>query len=273
MELLPADEAGDVSRHALQCSSCREELGRVRGDLATLAITAEAVAPSAAARGRLLEQVAREKKVIPSAAAQPANKPEGAPRPLADFGRGRGSTLSPEPAILPSRRAPASSWPGWAAAATLAVVSGFLYMDHRALQENLSAQSSEMQRLNARAAQSHELMDALTDPEAKRVTLTPKSPPRGPVAGITYNPLKGSLVFLASNLDPLQVYKTYELWVIPSDGSAPIPAGMFHPDEHGNANVVMPNIPKRMEAKSFGVTIEDAGGSDKPTMPIIMAGG
>ena len=60
--------------------------------------------------------------------------------------------------------------------------------------------------------------------------------------------------------------------MIPANGSAPIPAGTFHPDEHGNASVVMPNIPKDTDAKAFGVTIEDAGGSDKPTMPIIMAG-
>ena len=168
MELLPADQTEGVRHHASQCPSCRAELGRTYGDLTAVALTAEAASPSAAARTRLLEQVAREKKVIPSAVAKPAMKPEAAPRPLADFGRGRGSTLIPEPPIVPSRRAPAFGWTGWAVAATFAVVSGFLYMDHRALQENLAAESSEMQRLNARAAQSHELMDALTDPQAKR---------------------------------------------------------------------------------------------------------
>jgi anti-sigma-K factor RskA len=129
-----------------------------------------------------------------------------------------------------------------------------------------------MERLNTRAAQSHELMDALTDPQAKHVILAPRTPPRGPIGGVTYNPKKGTLVFLANNLDPVQTYKTYELWVMPANGRAPIPAGTFHPDEHGSASVIMPNLPSGVNAKGFGVTIEDAGGADKPTMPLIMSG-
>jgi anti-sigma-K factor RskA len=34
----------------------------------------------------------------------------------------------------------------------------------------------------------------------------------------------------------------------------------------------MPPLPKGIEAKAFGVTVEDEGGSQTPTMPIIMAG-
>jgi anti-sigma-K factor RskA len=34
----------------------------------------------------------------------------------------------------------------------------------------------------------------------------------------------------------------------------------------------MPPLPKGIEAKMFGVTVEDEGGSQTPTMPIIMAG-
>jgi anti-sigma-K factor RskA len=75
----------------------------------------------------------------------------------------------------------------------------------------------------------------------------------------------------ASNLDPLPSNKTYELWVIPMKG-APMPAGMFRPDAAGNASVVMPDMPKGIEAKAFGVTVENAGGSITPTMPIVLAG-
>jgi anti-sigma-K factor RskA len=68
------------------------------------------------------------------------------------------------------------------------------------------------------------------------------------------------------------MYKTYELWIIPQDGTAPIPAGTFHPDDQGNASVVLPDLPKGIAAKAFGVTIEPEGGSQTPTLPIIMAG-
>ena len=61
--------------------------------------------------------------------------------------------------------------------------------------------------------------------------------------------------------------------MIPADGSyAPIPAGTFHPDDRGNASVITPDLPKGVPAKAFGVTIEPDGGSQTPTLPIIMAG-
>jgi anti-sigma-K factor RskA len=34
----------------------------------------------------------------------------------------------------------------------------------------------------------------------------------------------------------------------------------------------MPPLPKGVEAKAFGVTVENEGGSTTPTQPIILAG-
>jgi anti-sigma-K factor RskA len=65
--------------------------------------------------------------------------------------------------------------------------------------------------------------------------------------------------------------KTYQLWLIPEKG-APMPAGTFNPDERGNASIIMPKWEKAPPAKMFAVTIEPDGGSQTPTMPIIMAG-
>ncbi|MGA7857108.1 MAG: anti-sigma factor, partial [Terracidiphilus sp.] len=62
------------------------------------------------------------------------------------------------------------------------------------------------------------------------------------------------------------------LWVIPANGNAPIPAGLFRPDAAGNASVVLPPLPKGVPAKAFGVTVEKAEGSATPTAPIILAG-
>ena len=94
-----------------------------------------------------------------------------------------------------------------------------------------------------------------------------------PTGRATYVPSKGALIFLASNLEPLQPAKTYELWLIPAgEGQNPIPAGTFRPDARGNASVSMPPLPKGVEAKAFGVTVEDEGGSATPTMPIVLAG-
>ncbi|HEY4379575.1 MAG TPA: anti-sigma factor [Acidobacteriaceae bacterium] len=275
MQLLPAQDAAAVTQHLQQCADCRAELGHIRADLATFANTTDLQSPPASARQRLVDQVGREKKIVPIAPAQaPAHPPaqvQTAP-PLAAFGRGS-SVLSIEDHQPKRSGRTVFALAGWAAAACLAVGTGFLYKSREDLRGTLTAQTGQIQRLNTDAASAHQLMDALTDPKAVRVTLTAKPLPKtAPIGGVTYNPQKGSLVFLVSDLNPLQAYKTYELWVIPSDGTTPIPAGTFHPDDQGNAAVIMPDLPKGVPAKAFGVTIEDEGGAEKPTLPIIMAG-
>jgi anti-sigma-K factor RskA len=106
-----------------------------------------------------------------------------------------------------------------------------------------------------------------------RVTLTKGKTAPVPQGRATYVASKGSLIFLANNLEPLKPGKTYELWLIPAEaGGSPIPAGTFRPDERGNASVIMPPLPKGVEAKAFGVTVEDEGGAATPTQPIILAG-
>ena len=286
MQLLQDEEAEAVEKHTHDCSACREELGRVYGDLAALALTTERVAAPGNARDRLLAEIAGRK--AGAAASKPVLHKRAPLRPveetkrpepstlretvpsLAEFGRAT-STPIVDPISITGSRSNIYVWAGWAVAAAMAVISGLLYSDHRRLAEQAAAQSSTIERMNTLAQNSRQLMDALTDPQATRVTLAPRAPAHTPEAGVTYNPKKGTLILLASNLDPLQTYKTYELWVIPANG-APIPAGMFHPDEHGNASVILPNLPKGVKAKSFGVTIEDSGGAEKPTMPIVMAG-
>ena len=116
------------------------------------------------------------------------------------------------------------------------------------------------------------LTDAGAVQMAMRQPVTDGQPPiHTPEGHAAYLPDKGALVFVASNLQPLQPYKTYELWVIPATGQ-PVPAGIFKPDLSGNASVVMPDIPKGIQAKTFGVTIEDDGGTKQPTMPIVLVG-
>jgi len=61
------------------------------------------------------------------------------------------------------------------------------------------------------------------------------------------------------------------LWLIPTSG-APVPAGIFKPDAHGNASVVNPPLPAGAEAKAFAITVENEAGSAAPTMPIVMMG-
>jgi anti-sigma-K factor RskA len=167
-----------------------------------------------------------------------------------------------------------AGWVGWGVAAALAIVATHFYQDREAIRASLSAQAGQIAQLSADRAQAREVVAALTDLSAQRatLTLTKAAAPPQPSGRATYLANRGTLIFLASHLDPLPAGKTYELWVIPASGAAPVPAGTFRPDARGNANVVTAKLDGVGAAKAFGITIEPSGGSSTPTMPIVLAG-
>jgi anti-sigma-K factor RskA len=270
MQLLSAEEASAVAQHVEQCGDCRRELAAVQGDLAVYAHTVDLQAPPALARERLMKQVAREKKIVPMARpAAPATPVRPNTVPAIDSSY-RGAYDEPRPQrSLVSKVLP---WAGWAVAAGLALSAGHFYNQRNALRNTVATNARQQARLTADAEAARQVLDTMNDATALRVTLQKPQTAPVPQARTIYVADKGALVFLASNLEPLPPDKTYELWLIPADRRDPIPAGTFRPDAKGNANVILPTLPKGVEAKAFGITIEDEGGATTPTMPIILAG-
>ena len=121
-------------------------------------------------------------------------------------------------------------------------------------------------------AHAQEVLEVLTAPKAQHVVLTAGKATPTPSARAVYLAERGGLILQASNMGALPADKAYELWVIPANGKAPIPAGLFWPDAAGSASLVLPPLPVGVEAKAFGVTIERAEGAATPTLPIILAG-
>ncbi|GAC1419835.1 MAG: hypothetical protein NVSMB62_13040 [Acidobacteriaceae bacterium] len=266
MQLLTQEEAAPIIQHVETCADCRRELSQIRTDLGAYAFSVDMHEPSAATRESLMRKVAREKKAIPISHSRSAAN-------IATFGRTTSILVSDEAEIArPNRTPKILAWTGWAAAAALAVTAGVIYKDREGLRQASFTQASQIIHLAAEAGQAHRLMDAIIDPHAQRVTLTTKPLPPAPIGRATYNADKGTLVFLASDMEQLKPDKTYELWLIPADGTASLPAGTFHPDDAGNASVILPTLPKGVPAKGFGITVENEGGSDTPTKPIIMVG-
>ena len=142
----------------------------------------------------------------------------------------------------------------------------------QSLRDEVQSVNHQIALVTAQSNEARRLMETINDPSAQRVTLTLSKQTPVPQGKATYVPSKGALVFVANNMEPLEPAKVYELWIIPPGGSAPIPAGTFHPDAGGNASILMPKLPQGVNAKAFGITIENEGGSDTPTMPIVMAG-
>jgi hypothetical protein len=283
MQLLSKEETAEVAAYLAQSKDARRELAEIQGDLAVYAHTVDMHSPPAQARERLTKQVAREKKAVPidrAAIAGDGAREAAKPRPDAIFTESGAIVPSYITEEIPPKRSVAARvlpWVGWAVAAGLAVTTGMLYHERGAMREAMrgaiATQASTIDRLTADVAAARQVTDTMTDNTAMRVTLTKGKTAPAPQGKATYVASKGALIFLASNLEPLKPGKTYELWLIPAAaGESPIPAGTFHPDERGNASVIMPPLPKGVEAKAFGVTVEDEGGATTPTMPIILTG-
>ncbi|HEX4028990.1 MAG TPA: anti-sigma factor [Terracidiphilus sp.] len=242
LQALDPTESAVVRAHVTGCADCRAELASAQGDLALLAMSVEQQPLPEGARERFLRRVEAD-------------------RPSAGL-----SIVPPRP------RKRAAAWGGWLAAAAMLLLSIGLGIRMRSLRWRLNETSLQLAEETVESRQAHQVLDLLTAPMAQHVLLTAGKTPPAPSARAVYLASRGALVMEASNLKPLPADKTYELWVIPSNGAAPIPAGLFQPDANGSASVVMPQIPSGVVAKAFGVTEEKEGGSSTPTAPILLAG-
>ena len=251
MRALSPEEAAQVRAHVDACAECREELAAVSGDLALVAMSVEQKDVPEGARERFVSRIAT--------AARSEVQPARASKP---------SMVSID--SVPRRNA-WSNWIAWGAVAAMIVIAAGLELRVRFLSGQVELQAQLIQHQQEANAKAQMIMDLLKDPAAQHVMLTAAKSKPAPMAKAVYMASKGALLMQASNLDALPSNKTYELWVIPMKGD-PMPAGMFRPDAAGNASVVMPDMPKGIEAKAFGVTIENSGGSATPTLPIVLAG-
>ena len=251
MQALTPAENTEVQAHLSTCAACRNTLSEVLTDVSLVGLSAPQEAIPEGARQRFLATIANTPQVSSAVA-----------------------DSMPVPTRIPAnhRRRTGLGWFGWVTAIAAIAVAFYLGNHSLVLQRQFDEDREQVSRLSAEAARAQDLMEALTSPQAKQVTLTETKQPARPVGHATYLPTRGALVFVASNLRPVPQGKTYELWLIPANGKAPMPAGLFRPDATGSASVVLPPLPEGVEAKAFGVTIEEAQGSATPTLPIVMAG-
>jgi anti-sigma-K factor RskA len=107
----------------------------------------------------------------------------------------------------------------------------------------------------------------LNDPETRDASFGAAQKPSS--GKVFVNPSRG-IVFVASNLPPLETGKTFELWVIPAAGK-PVAAGTFRSEPDSSA-VHIWRQPVELTATALAVTIEPEGGSPQPTnQPFIVA--
>jgi len=233
--VLQGEERLALEKHLEECASCRRELEQLRGDTALMALSTAGPMPPRRSRERLMKALAREPRQAP-------------------IRQRRWWTLVP-----------------WVAATALAMGLIAVWLQNLDLQRRMADLQNESAQQLAELQRAREVVSTLTATDAMRVTLVAAKTPPQPQGKAIYVRDRSSLIFLASNFGALPPQKAYELWLIPTQG-APIPAGVFKPDQHGSATVIDPPLPAKVEAKAFAITVEPESGSSAPTTAVLMIG-
>jgi anti-sigma-K factor RskA len=235
---LDGEELRGLDSHLKLCPDCRRKLEEARGRIALLALVAPRQPAPDHIKERLMGQI--------------AGRPVAPPVPhLAAIWRWAVPTLS---AVL----------------VVLVVLAVNLKNQNNELSRRLSNVEAEHQGMEVELSRARAIAELLTSPDTARITLVSGEASPVPQAKAFYHPQKG-LIFIAANLPVLPPGKTYQLWLVPTEGS-PISAGVFPTDVHGNGEVVLPPLRSGIIAKAFAVTIEPAGGVSQPTGPKVLIG-
>jgi anti-sigma-K factor RskA len=160
----------------------------------------------------------------------------------------------------------------WVLAAGLGVACAVLGARLGSLNEELGDESKLVSNLAIHASRAQQVLEVLSAPDAQHVTLSEGHAASAPSAHTIYVADRGALVMEASHLPPPPAGKTYELWLLPADGSAPVPAGTFRPGPDGAASLVLPRLRGAARARGFSITLESTGGAAAPTLPPVLSG-
>lgn len=233
LHALPADERSFFERHITVCEACHLEVAGFATTAALLG-NASAHAPPAAMREGVLRTVDVTRQAPPAR--------HGAP-----------------PTARSGRRLLETALGGVAAALAVAllVLSGVTV----AMDERLG----ELEAAAPTTVVDDRALAVLAAPDAET---RPLAAAGGAVARFVYSSRLDAGVFVAHDLAPLAPDSTYELWLF-HDG-APVPAGVFDPDDHGQALTVVEG--SVTGAEFAAVTVEPHGGSPAPTGDTVLQG-
>jgi hypothetical protein len=234
---LPENRAAEFRVHIETCAICRSEYDQLQADAALLALSVTGSKPPTRSRDRLLAAIAKEPRVARMIKLRP-----------------RWWALAPV-----------------FGAAMLALFSILLWVDNNSLRDELDNLQAKVAADRRDLGRAREMLATITAPDAVHMSLVSAKEKPQPQIRVIYLKRNGNLLFFASNMSALPEHMAYAMWLIPANGKAPMPAGMFKPDTHGMAQVMMSPLAEAPDAKTFAVTIEKESGSPVPTSPVIMS--
>jgi anti-sigma-K factor RskA len=178
------------------------------------------------------------------------------------------STAAGEKQQAPPRRAVFPAW-AWAAAAALALVTGYAVRQ----MQTLTAQLGDLRRqMRVAELQNRALQDQLDlgrlvaavmmSPDSKQLKLMPTKS-KMPMVHAYLHPHMG-VAITANQMPALSASRTLQLWSVPKKGQ-PLSLAIFHPDAQGQVAFVAPVTMPEEEIAALAVSEEPAGGSPQPT--------
>jgi len=280
-------EAEQVERHlGTGCDVCRALLIECESVAADLAHLLPVTDPNPARRRELFERVEADARSNAAAGSTPSKGPAtrradtrwssvGVPLALAAsvlVALGLGIQLAGERATTARLQSEQT-----ASAQTLALAQA----DKKKAQEALSrAQNdhavtgAELARtrteLEQRLAQAQAMLDAITAPDTKTVSLTGKGGGAQARATAFLDASKGQLLLLVNGLPAAKPGRTYQLWVIVE--GKPVSLGIFDVGEQGRARMTTEKLPELRGPVTVAVTEEPAGGVPQPTGEMVLVG-
>ncbi|HEY8198303.1 MAG TPA: anti-sigma factor [Candidatus Limnocylindrales bacterium] len=250
LDALEAGEGAALRAHLAACPEPHPAFATFALTAASLSELVDPVVPPSSVKTRLLAAVAED---LARRDATPLDTP---PAPRATTA---GVAASPAPVDLDAERARRRPVLArvLAAAAVIAIVAlaGVSLL--------LQARVDTAEQL---AVQLRDAIGAAGQPGAHvaPVTGTDAQPGAG---GFVVLPADGSGYLVVDGLAPLAAGQVYQAWTIVGD-AAPVPAGLATPTD---GLAIFP-IPTGAPVQVVALTIEPAGGSETPTMPIQAAG-
>ena len=245
---LRGEECASIEAHVADCAECAHKLAEARGRTALLALAADPVEPSPGVKESILRQL---------------------------FSTAEGHEYSREPLRHAPRRAGRSGVNWWTAiwapaAVALACASVFLWIGNMNLHREIGELYHQVADFQSGITDAQAKLDLFSAKDSVHIALAPTKEYRGANATVLYNARLGKAFYSDMLSTPPPPDKSYQLWLVAEDGS-PISAGLLTPAE-GQGTKMFASLPKGTAAKAFAVTIEPAGGSDKPTGPKILVG-
>jgi anti-sigma-K factor RskA len=238
------------------CEVCARELVRFERVLADLGMGVPPIEPPAYIRDRLVARLEQERPVSPPPLRAPIEQ----------------KSVSP----------PARSFVPWLIAASVALIALVSFIEYRRYQEVdrqqqiIASTRSEAAQLQAQLAQQkgrlqelEQIRDALSAPESRVIFLSGQEPTPPTSATIVWD-TKANRWLVTANLPQPPAGKVYQLWFVTA--SARVSAGLIQPDSTGRGFAVVQVPPEIGKIAAAAITLEPAGGSIQPTLPIYALG-